>query len=99
MLCFRCEHRAEFLSSGRRPRFECGQIESSNIACYMYTPVRPVVLARLHSKEEDPRPSHGGYFGCRMKGVRVAHDETVMLKIQRINDEESVELWESVHGR
>jgi len=22
-LCFRCEHRANFLETGRRPRFEC----------------------------------------------------------------------------
>ena len=75
MMCTRCEHRAQFLDALNedyqpRPRHECGDITSSKIACYMYRPCKPVIMTQLN--KDDPRPQHGGYFGCRMRGVKLA---------------------------
>ena len=54
-LCFRCEYRAEFFESGRKPRVECGNIENGNYSCYMYKPVLPVVLSPMPGYEDRPR--------------------------------------------
>jgi hypothetical protein len=52
-LCFRCEHRAEYLNdklnAGENeffssPRCECSQTGISVHSCYMYRPVRPYIL-------------------------------------------------------
>lgn len=70
-LCFRCENRAKFLDSKGlyRPRFECGEIETSKFACYCYTPVRPCILAPL---EGDKRPIMGpAMISARLRFVEV----------------------------
>jgi len=56
-LCFRCEHRAVFLKTGRRPRWECGEINREVSTCYMYIPGKPIVLEP--SDPDDPRPRFG----------------------------------------
>ena len=72
-LCFRCEHRAKFLEAGRRPRCECGEINETKWACYMYRPVKPVVLAPLDAA--DDRPQFGpSLISSRSKFVRVADE-------------------------
>jgi len=43
-LCYRCEHRAAYLETGEQPRSHCGQVDTAVISCYMYRPVKPVVL-------------------------------------------------------
>ena len=43
-LCHRCEHRAAFMETGGRPRYECGQPGLAVSSCYMYLPVKPVAL-------------------------------------------------------
>lgn len=53
-LCYRCEHRANFLERGSRPRHECGDITHSSGSCYMFKPVRPIVVAP--SDKRDKRP-------------------------------------------
>jgi len=58
-MCFRCEHRAKFLENGSRPRYECGEVDSTKFACYMYQPVKPIKLSK---DENDPRPQFGGYM-------------------------------------
>jgi hypothetical protein len=58
-LCWRCEHRAKYLETGRRPRFECGDVEHCSYGCYMYEPVRPVMLKK---REGDDRPQFGPYM-------------------------------------
>ena len=47
-LCFRCEWRAQFHENKRRPRCECGDIESSKYSCYMYKPVEPLTLEKAN---------------------------------------------------
>lgn len=42
-LCHRCEYRARALETGRGPRFECSE-KISYQSCYMYCPVKPVIL-------------------------------------------------------
>ncbi len=63
-LCFRCEHRANFLETGRQPRYECGNIEQCNYGCYMYQPVKPVILAIQDGYEGRPQ------FGPAMISAR-----------------------------
>jgi len=66
-LCYRCEHRARFLETGVRPRYECGNTESSNYACYMYRPVMPVLLKK---QKEDTREQFAGWaFSARSEAV------------------------------
>lgn len=62
-LCFRCEHRAEFLERGRQPRMECGMTTRAVCGCYMYRPCRPVVTVPLPGK--DPRPRFAAAFISR----------------------------------
>jgi len=57
-LCYRCEHRVNFLENKIASRCECGTIESSVCGCYMYEPVKPVVLKK---NEDDTRPQFAGY--------------------------------------
>jgi len=73
MLCYRCEHRAEFLSNhGRRPRSECGNVNASQSGCYMYQPCRPVVVKK---NKGDKRPLFGpAMIAARYSAVRVADD-------------------------
>jgi len=52
-LCFRCEYRAQHHEEGHAPRFECGVYDKSVVGCYMYLPVKPIILAR---REGDQRP-------------------------------------------
>lgn len=82
-LCFRCEHRAKFLEGGSRPRFECGDPSMNKWACYMYQPVKPVVLAKLDKR--DKRPQFGpAMISSRSKFVRVADE--IVLDIQHTKD-------------
>ena len=41
----------------------------SSGSCYMYRPVRPVVLQR--TDPDDPRPMTSGILACRSRGVRL----------------------------
>jgi len=64
-LCHRCEHRAQYLETGGRyqPRCECGMTGRAVWTCYLFQPVKPLLLER--NEEEDPRPLSPGYFSCR----------------------------------
>ena len=79
MLCFRCEHRAKFLEGGGQPRCECGDIEKSNIGCYMFKPCKPIIMEK---QEGDPRPSHGGpLLGARMNAKGL--DDNCVLALSK----------------
>jgi len=56
----------------------------------------PVIQCRADSLKDDPRPAHGGYFGCRMTGVRVLDDDEDegYLKLTQLSDTESVLTWD-----
>jgi len=69
-LCYRCEHRARFLETGERPRYECGEVNQSKVGCYMYRPVSPCVVA---ADEGDDRELGGpAMCAARAHFVRVA---------------------------
>jgi hypothetical protein len=53
-LCHRCEHRAVFYETGRRPRMECGDVGRACSACYMFHPVVPLVLQAMDPKDSRP---------------------------------------------
>jgi len=61
-LCYRCEYRARFLEEGLRPRLECGMIDQSNHSCYMFQPVRPVLVEANKGEE---RPISFSYWSGR----------------------------------
>ncbi len=67
-LCQRCEHRACFFEYGHAPRSECKDIESAVMGCYMYKPVRPIVIK---PRENDTRPMSLGILSCRVERVNV----------------------------
>lgn len=69
MLCFRCEHRAFYLEQLKKgkenaPRFECSQIESCVYGCYMFRPVKPIVIKQRHG---DNRPLLLNILSCRVE--------------------------------
>ena len=66
-LCHRCDRRAGFHEKGIRPRYECGT-GMSVMSCYMYEPVKPVVLRRT---KHDLRR-----FGFRVSPVGLADGST-----------------------
>lgn len=77
-LCYRCEHRAKFLETGVRPRYECGEPEKSKYACYMYRPVVPMMLA---PEEDDKRPIVGpAFLTCRSEAVKPADMQLIVSR-------------------
>lgn len=86
-LCFRCDYRADFLETGRTPRFECGVIESAVCGCYMFLPVKPIVIKK---RDGDPRPITLDYFSGRVERVNIPN-----LSIQhKIIDNGMIVYWE-----
>lgn len=63
-LCYRCEHRAQFLERGWQPRLECGNVNSAVGGCYMYKPVKPIIFGK---QPNDKRPITLGFFSARVK--------------------------------
>jgi len=49
-LCYRCEHRARARETGHGPRAQCTD-EGAVWSCYMYQPVRPLVLIANDGEE------------------------------------------------
>jgi len=70
-LCFRCEHRARYLETGERPRYECGNADSQVYGCYMYQPCLPVIVTGAPDALER-RPFDAPLFAGRVHAVRVA---------------------------
>ena len=68
-LCFRCEYRTKYLEEGNGPRFECKVPEMSVIGCYMFQPVKPIVIK---PREGDNRPLSLNYFSARVERVDVS---------------------------
>ena len=91
-LCFRCEHRARYYETGSAPRMECGSPETAVYGCYMYKPVRPVVVGPRD--KSDPRPIFGPpMISGRVQFERVATDKDVHLKLTCPNDNEFLLTW------
>jgi hypothetical protein len=83
-LCFRCDHRAKFLEIGSQPRYECGQTGQSVCGCYMYKPVKPVILKR---NKGDRRPQFAGYMlSARSRGVRIPTEREFILNFKKYKD-------------
>lgn len=80
-LCFRCEHRARHLQDKTyQPRCECGMTMCAVWSCYMYQPVKPLVLEK--SDKRDPRPMLAAPFiASRVCAVRVASCSALARKV------------------
>lgn len=92
MLCFRCMHRARFLEYGSRPRYECGQITNSKMACYMYKPCLPIVVKKMDPKDKRPWPATG-YLSARSEAVRVLREDELNFEVEGF-DGNVVFMWE-----
>ena len=89
-LCHRCEHRAVWHETKARPRYECGA-EDAVAGCYMYKPVKPVVLVKVKG---DRRPLGGGpMIGARAHG-RPAGEKELMLRGHIRKRNELLMTWE-----
>jgi len=81
-LCYRCEHRAKYLETGERPRFECGEVGKSKSSCYYYVPIMPIVLQR---DKGDKRPVAAPWlFSARSHFVRMP--ENLKLDVKKYKD-------------
>jgi len=69
-LCYRCEYRASYHETGRHPRLECAN-NNSVISCYMYLPVKPLIVKR---NKEDNRPLFPPAISARTQIVNLAKD-------------------------
>lgn len=84
-LCFRCEHRAVYLTELKldekfphQPRSECGDISKGVYSCYMFQPVKPVIL---EANKGDKRPRTAGWlFSAREHAAGLA-DFKLKVKI------------------
>jgi diphthamide synthase (EF-2-diphthine--ammonia ligase) len=87
-LCFRCEHRARFLETNIKPRFECGEYETILHSCYMYRPVKPVILKK---REGDKRPQFDSYIiSARSEYEGMPHMD---LNVEKLANGGSVLYW------
>ena len=70
MMCFRCEFRAKYLETGRRPRCECGDIKNSKVDCYMFIPCFPIKTEK--ADKSDPRPEHSApIISARSRAIKL----------------------------
>jgi hypothetical protein len=78
-LCFRCEHRAEFLENGFKPRFECGMEKMASSGCYMFMPCKPVAVA---PSDGEKRPIFGPWMiAGRVRAQGLVDAEKLHLKL------------------
>ncbi|MFA5158575.1 MAG: hypothetical protein WC451_05335 [Patescibacteria group bacterium] len=89
-LCFRCEHQAEYLSSKGQhcPRLECGDVNIGVHSCYMFMPVKPVIL---EPDKGDKRPRMAGWgISAREHAIGLAN---FVLKVIRIRNKKLIIYW------
>ena len=84
MLCYRCQHRVQYLESldetfPHSPRFECGLITESKSSCYMFEPVKPVIVKK---QKGDKRLLNPGYMGARFDYVKEADGKLEIKKVK-----------------
>ena len=90
MLCYRCQHRLEYIESteygyedgervvrkeGHKPRMKCGETNTSNYICYMFQPLKPIVMDVADSEKElkiKRSPFDPPFISARSKFVREA---------------------------
>ncbi len=92
--CYRCEYRARFLEDGSRPRYECGAITTSKIACYMYKPCMPIILKQADKTDKRPWPD-SGLIAARSEVVRVTDERDVRLRVKMLSKNQAIFLWET----
>ena len=79
-LCYRCEYRAQYLETGSKPRYECGEPNFCSISCYMYRPVAPIAVK---SSSGDKRPLFG-MWAVSARVERIADTETLTLLAKKV---------------
>jgi len=92
-LCFRCEHRAQYFETGIAPRMECGEPDYVKYACYMYKPVKPVVVKALDN--DDSYLIFGpAMVADRVRFERIATNKDCVARLTELNDGEFIATWE-----
>ena len=70
-LCFRCEHRAEFLEDKIRLRSQCGDTGKAVCSCYAYKPVKPLIIKRDRTDKVRPVIFGGSVLSSRVETVGI----------------------------
>lgn len=89
-LCFRCEHRASFLETGSRPRFECGTTMTVH-GCYMFRPAKPIEVAPIAGEKRrifDPWMISG-----RIRSMGLVDNGRLRLKLVDIDGHAVAAVW------
>jgi len=90
-LCFRCEHRAEFLENGFKPRFECGMEKMASSGCYMFMPCKPVAVA---PNSGEKRPIFGPWLiAGRIHAQGLVDHERLRLKLVDVGGGKVSAVW------
>ena len=90
-LCFRCEHRAMFLETGYRPRFECGMEKEASSCCYMFMPCKPVAVAPTAGEK---RPIFGPWMVAgRVQALGLVDSERLRLKLVEVGGLAVTAIW------
>ena len=79
-LCHRCEYRAEHRETGRAARYECGGV-GAVYGCYMWRPVRPLILAPLPGERRSLLLPMA--FSGRAMALAIAPGENVAVRTRR----------------
>lgn len=87
-MCFRCQHRVDCLEGASAPRCECDDFEHSKYTCYMFIPIKPVVLTKLDPS--DKRPQFGPWtVAARSRYVGEVTEEEFELALKQGNKTEA----------
>jgi hypothetical protein len=87
-LCYRCQHRVDFLEKGFGLRCECQDVGKAVCSCYAYVPIKPLVMRR-NTGERRPM------FGPSMISARTHSYEEAdcELKLEQVGKTKGVIYW------
>ena len=89
-LCYRCEHRAAFLETGSRPRYECGESRAVH-GCYCFMPTKPIAVRPI---EGEKRPIFGPWMlAGRIQSHDLVDDGRLCLKLVDLGDGKVSATW------
>ena len=100
LLCYRCEHRIRFMEetywdfkSPIRPRMECGNVGQGVHSCYMFEPIKPLII---QTNQGDQRPINAGWLiNARSHVVELADFIKDMIVLK---DKKFIIYWKPKEG-
>lgn len=92
-LCFRCEWRARYLETGSGPRCECGMTTRSSYSCYMYTPVRPLIITANEKDKRFPLWPWMLSARCHTVGIANVFLTASIIKGKKRSEDKFIKYW------